>query len=87
MSDAVIIDGKAFAADLRAEVGRRAALLKEQHGLVPGLSVVLVGDDREAATSTFATRARRPPPPAWTRRSTACPIARPTRKCWRLSRG
>ena len=45
MSDAVIIDGKAFAADLRAEVGRRAALLKEQHGLVPGLSVVLVGDD------------------------------------------
>ena len=45
MSDAVIIDGKAFAADLRAEVGRKAALLKEQHGLVPGLSVVLVGDD------------------------------------------
>ena len=45
MSDAVIIDGKAFAADLRAEVGRKAALLKESHGLVPGLSVVLVGDD------------------------------------------
>ena len=45
MSDAVIIDGKAFAADLRAEVGRKAALLKERHGLVPGLSVVLVGDD------------------------------------------
>ncbi len=45
MSDAVIIDGKAFAADLRVEVGRKAALLKESHGLVPGLSVVLVGDD------------------------------------------
>ena len=30
MSDAVIIDGKAFAADLRAEVGRKAALLKER---------------------------------------------------------
>ena len=29
----------------QAEVGRRAALVKEQHGLVPGLSVVLVGDD------------------------------------------
>ena len=45
MSDAVIIDGKAFAADIRAEVGRKAALVKESHGLVPGLSVVLVGDD------------------------------------------
>ncbi len=45
MSDAIIIDGKAFAAKLRAEVGRQAATVGEQHGLVPGLSVVLVGDD------------------------------------------
>ena len=45
MSDTVIIDGKAFAAALRAEIARKAAVLKERHGLVPGLSVVLVGDD------------------------------------------
>jgi len=45
MSDVTVIDGKAFAANLRAEVGRKAAILKAKHGLVPGLSVVLVGDD------------------------------------------
>ncbi len=45
MSDATIIDGKAFAANLRAEIGRKVAVLKEKHGLTPGLSVVLVGED------------------------------------------
>jgi methylenetetrahydrofolate dehydrogenase (NADP+)/methenyltetrahydrofolate cyclohydrolase len=45
MSDANIIDGKAFAANLRAEIGRKVAVLKEKHGLTPGLSVVLVGED------------------------------------------
>ena len=45
MSDAVLIDGKAFAAQLRENIGRRAAILKKQHGLVPGLAAVLVGED------------------------------------------
>jgi methylenetetrahydrofolate dehydrogenase (NADP+) / methenyltetrahydrofolate cyclohydrolase len=45
MTDAVLIDGKAFAAQLRETIGRRAAILKEQHGLVPGLAAVLVGED------------------------------------------
>ncbi|MBT5040148.1 MAG: bifunctional methylenetetrahydrofolate dehydrogenase/methenyltetrahydrofolate cyclohydrolase, partial [Rhodospirillaceae bacterium] len=45
MSEATRIDGKAFAADLRAEIGRKVAVLKEKHGLTPGLSVVLVGED------------------------------------------
>jgi len=45
MSEAVVIDGKAFALTLREDIGRRAAILKERHGLVPGLSVVLVGED------------------------------------------
>ncbi len=45
MSDATKIDGKTFAANLRAEIGRKVALLKERHGLTPGLSVVLVGED------------------------------------------
>ena len=45
MSDATKIDGKTFAANLRAEIGRKVALLKEKHGLTPGLSVILVGED------------------------------------------
>jgi len=45
MTDAKIIDGKAFAEGLRARVGAAAAALKAQHGLVPGLATVLVGDD------------------------------------------
>jgi methylenetetrahydrofolate dehydrogenase (NADP+)/methenyltetrahydrofolate cyclohydrolase len=45
MSKARVIDGKAFAEGLRARVGRAAAELKQRHGLVPGLAVVLVGED------------------------------------------
>lgn len=40
-----IIDGKAFAANLRAEVARKVAVVKEQSGVTPGLAVVLVGED------------------------------------------
>ena len=40
-----IIDGKAFAKGLRAEVGRKVAQLKAEHGITPGLAVVLVGED------------------------------------------
>ena len=42
---ATLIDGKAFAATLRAEVARKAAILKQRDNLVPGLAVVLVGHD------------------------------------------
>ncbi|PWR21742.1 bifunctional methylenetetrahydrofolate dehydrogenase/methenyltetrahydrofolate cyclohydrolase FolD [Zavarzinia compransoris] len=42
---AAIIDGKAFAAGLRQRVAQHVARLREDHGLVPGLAVVLVGDD------------------------------------------
>ncbi|MEH7828341.1 bifunctional methylenetetrahydrofolate dehydrogenase/methenyltetrahydrofolate cyclohydrolase FolD [Gemmobacter denitrificans] len=42
---AAIIDGKAFAAKVRAEVAGHVARLKEEHGLQPGLAVVLVGED------------------------------------------
>src|ERR1700744_5067442 len=40
-----IIDGKAFAAGVRAEVQDEAAKLKAAHGIVPGLATVLVGND------------------------------------------
>lgn len=42
---ATVIDGKAFAAKVRAQVGEAVARLKEAHGLTPGLAVVLVGED------------------------------------------
>ncbi|MEM9138550.1 MAG: bifunctional methylenetetrahydrofolate dehydrogenase/methenyltetrahydrofolate cyclohydrolase FolD [Pseudomonadota bacterium] len=42
---AKVIDGKAFAADVRARVATHVAAIKEQHGLTPGLAVVLVGED------------------------------------------
>jgi len=45
MSESNIIDGKAFAANLRERVGAEVATLKADHGLVPGLAVVLVGED------------------------------------------
>ncbi|MEY4856021.1 MAG: methylenetetrahydrofolate dehydrogenase/methenyltetrahydrofolate cyclohydrolase [Gemmatimonadota bacterium] len=46
---AELIDGKAIAADVRADVARDVAALRER-GVVPGLTVVLVGDDIASAT-------------------------------------
>lgn len=40
-----IIDGKAFAAGLRARVAEHVARLKAEHDIVPGLAVVIVGED------------------------------------------
>src|SRR5688500_6460773 len=40
-----VIDGKAIAADLRARVAEDARRLARAHGLVPGLAVVLVGQN------------------------------------------
>ena len=42
---AVVIDGKAFAAKVRAQVAAEVAKLKAAHGITPGLAVVLVGED------------------------------------------
>ncbi len=40
-----IIDGKSFAAGLRARIAVEAVRLKAEHNLVPGLATVLVGED------------------------------------------
>ncbi|MGJ4890334.1 bifunctional methylenetetrahydrofolate dehydrogenase/methenyltetrahydrofolate cyclohydrolase FolD [Bradyrhizobium sp. HKCCYLRH3099] len=40
-----IIDGKIIAADLRAQVAGEVERVKRDHGLTPGLAVVLVGND------------------------------------------
>ena len=46
---AVLIDGKARAAALRAEVATGVAAFVAAHGRAPGLTVVLVGDDPASA--------------------------------------
>jgi methylenetetrahydrofolate dehydrogenase (NADP+)/methenyltetrahydrofolate cyclohydrolase len=54
---ATIIDGKAIAADLRARLTAEVARLSAAHGLVPGIAVVLVGNN--AASEVYVrTKAR-----------------------------
>ncbi|MFD1694601.1 bifunctional methylenetetrahydrofolate dehydrogenase/methenyltetrahydrofolate cyclohydrolase FolD [Roseibium aestuarii] len=45
MTQATLIDGKAIAASVREEIGRRAQELQAATGKRPGLAVVLVGED------------------------------------------
>lgn len=42
---ASVIDGKVIAAKLREDVAAEVARLKRDHGLTPGLAVVLIGND------------------------------------------
>ncbi|MHC4085981.1 MAG: bifunctional methylenetetrahydrofolate dehydrogenase/methenyltetrahydrofolate cyclohydrolase FolD [Planctomycetota bacterium] len=53
---AQIIDGKQVAADMRAELKEETAKLKEQ-GIVPGLGVILVGED--PASNSYVTAKER----------------------------
>ncbi|MEJ2626870.1 MAG: bifunctional methylenetetrahydrofolate dehydrogenase/methenyltetrahydrofolate cyclohydrolase FolD [Pseudolabrys sp.] len=48
---ATIIDGKAIAADLRSRIATDVARVTKAHGHVPGIAVVLVGDN--AASSVY----------------------------------
>jgi methylenetetrahydrofolate dehydrogenase (NADP+)/methenyltetrahydrofolate cyclohydrolase len=45
MSQAILIDGTAAAAALRHRVAEAAGVLRERHGVTPGLAAILVGDD------------------------------------------
>ncbi len=45
MAEALVIDGKAFAQNLRSRIADEVQRLKDVHGLHPGLAVVLVGED------------------------------------------
>src|SRR4029077_20556520 len=49
MSRARIIDAKSCAEALRARVAADVARLKADHGVTPGLAVILVGDDPASA--------------------------------------
>ena len=52
-----LLDGKAVAAKVRAEVARRAAEFAQRHGRAPGLAVVQVGED--PASSVYVRNKRR----------------------------
>jgi len=54
---AKIIDGKIIAADLRAAVKAEVQRLRTAHGIVPGLAVVLIGDE-PASQSYVASKSR-----------------------------
>src|SRR5712691_11834523 len=45
MAEAMIIDGRALADELRQHVAAAAAQLREEHQVTAGLAAVLVGDD------------------------------------------
>ena len=45
MPTATLIDGKHFAARLRTSIAAHVARLKADHGITPGLAVVLAGED------------------------------------------
>jgi len=42
---AIIIDGKVIAADIRKELKEKAEILKKEKGIIPGLALLLVGDN------------------------------------------
>ncbi|WP_332691835.1 bifunctional methylenetetrahydrofolate dehydrogenase/methenyltetrahydrofolate cyclohydrolase FolD [Devosia sp.] len=52
-----IIDGKSFAEGLRGRVAGHVARLKSEHGIIPGLAVVIVGHD-PASQVYVANKAR-----------------------------
>ena len=51
------IDGKAMAATISARITEETSALKQQHGLVPGLAVVIVGED--AASQVYVRNKQR----------------------------
>ena len=46
---AKIIDGKKIAAEVREDIAERAAKFQTEHGIKPGLAVIIVGDDPASA--------------------------------------
>jgi methylenetetrahydrofolate dehydrogenase (NADP+) / methenyltetrahydrofolate cyclohydrolase len=54
---AVLLDGKAVAAKVRAQVAQRAAQFAARYGRAPGLAVVQVGED--AASSVYVRNKRK----------------------------
>ena len=77
---AVILDGKATSAQVRGEIATAARALTERTGVVPGLAVVIVGDD--PASQVYVRNKRRASRLAFTRRALNCPPTQ-RRRHWR----
>ena len=45
MANATIIDGKALATSIGLSLTTKTEVLKKQHGIIPGIGMILVGDD------------------------------------------
>ena len=76
MADARLIDGKAFAANIRKAVAEKVVGLWENHGLTPKLAVVLVGED--PASAIYGRNKDK----AWNPSSTPCSRKQLKRNCW-----
>src|SRR5262245_35182889 len=48
---ATLLDGKKLAETMRAEIAAEAAAFTQKHGVAPGLTAVLVGDDPASQVS------------------------------------
>ena len=81
---ATILDGKAAAAEIRADLTGRVARLREQ-GIVPGLGTVLVGDD-PGSRSYVAGKHRDCAEVGLTSLARELPARLPTTRPWRTSR-
>ena len=78
---ATIIDGKAIAAAVRADVAADVAALKEK-GIVPGLAVIIVGSD--PASRVYVNNKKRPAPRrGFIRRNSPCRRTPPRTNCSR----
>ena len=70
MTDATVIDGKAFSEKLVQQVADEVKLFEKATGTVPGLAVVLVGED-PASKVYVRNKVSEPPPLGCAQSSTA----------------
>ncbi|PIN09798.1 Methylenetetrahydrofolate dehydrogenase/methylenetetrahydrofolate cyclohydrolase [Handroanthus impetiginosus] len=49
-ASAKVIDGDSFAKEIREEIATEVSRMKESIGIVPGLAVILVGDNKDSAS-------------------------------------
>jgi methylenetetrahydrofolate dehydrogenase (NADP+)/methenyltetrahydrofolate cyclohydrolase len=66
-----LIDGKALAAKMQGKLAEKTAQLKEEKGIVPGLVVILVGED--PASQVYVRNKERSALGCWLQES-GCPI-------------
>ena len=81
---AVLIDGKKVSGEVRARIREEVAALKSE-GIVPGLAVIIVGED--PASKVYVRNKKRARSAASTVRNTRCRRRRRRKSCSRSLRG